>query len=79
MEFKGYEVQDSGITLRFVCFSPGPSLPTDYAVSVTDAELASATTSPLLRALVIGKLQRKILAATVAAKLDPFIGQVVVI
>jgi hypothetical protein len=77
LTFDSFEVQDNGTTLlKFVCTDPGPGEPTDYTVTVTDAELAAATTTPLLRTLIQGKLDRKIRAASgISTRLSPFVGQ----
>lgn len=77
--FTAYEVIDGGITLAFVCLNPGPGEANDYSVLVTDAELAAVTTMQQFVTLVTNKLQRKIRAAGIAAKLDPRIGSSLVI
>ncbi len=78
--FTAYEVTDGGIVLHFVSPDPGAGQPSDWYAGVTDAELAAATTNVLLRQLVLNKLTRKLRAAGgIATRLDPFIGQSVVI
>lgn len=79
LTFKSYVVDDSGVAMTFVNFTPGAGLPTDYTIRVTDSELAAVSTANQLRTLVVGKLQRKIQAAGIASKLDTFIGQTVTI
>lgn len=75
LTFTGYTVLDAGTQLQFVSPDPGPGRPSDYAVLVTDAEMAAVTTAQQLRDLVLAKLQRKLLAALVASRLDGFLGQ----
>ena len=77
--FTSYEVTDGGIRMFFVCTDPGPGQPNDYDIFLTDAELAPITTAPQLNTLVTNKLNRKIRAVNIAPKLDPFIGQTLVI
>lgn len=72
--FLGYDVQDTGIELEFANFTPGPGLPTNYTILITDAEIAGVSTLSQLRTLVIGKLRRKLQAEGIATKLDPLIG-----
>lgn len=79
LEFLRYTIDDAGVTMEFVCYEPGPGRPTNYAITITDSELAATTTTVALRALVKGKLGRKLLAAGVASKLDGFVGQTVTI
>lgn len=79
LTFLRYEVQDDGVVLEFVNFSPGPGKPTNYTIKLTDAELSGVTTLPQLRTLVTAKLQRKIQASGVATKLDGLIGATVTI
>lgn len=79
LTFQSYEVEDTGVAMTFVNFTPGAGLPTDYTIRVTDAELAAVTTAVQLRNLVTTKLQRKLQAAGIASKLDTFIGQSVTI
>lgn len=79
LTFIGYEVTDSGTTLEFVNPNPGAGKPTNYTILLTDAELSSVSTANQLRTLVTGKLQRKLQAANIASKLDPFIGATVTI
>ena len=81
MTFVGWEMVSPdnqpvlGVRLHFTCADPGPEQFSDYYVVVTIAELAAATTTPLLRALIQGKLDDQIRSATFASKLTPFIGQ----
>lgn len=78
--FSRYEVEDGGIRLFFVLPAPGPSMPTDADVLVTDAELAGVSTAVQLRDnLVLPKLRRKLHAENIATKLDPFVGQPVTV
>lgn len=79
MTFLGYDVIDLGISMRFVCLLPGAGQPTDYSIVLTDAELAGVSTQPQLATLVRTKLERKFRATNIASKLDPFIGQSLVI
>ena len=75
LTFTSYEVTDSGISLHFVSPDPGPAKPSDYYVSLTDAEIAGVSTQAQLRTLVTNKLNRKLRALGFTTKLDPFIGQ----
>mgnify|MGYP001612894606 FL=1 len=78
--FTSYAVQDAGVQLHFVSPDPGAGMPSDWYVLVGDAELAGATNNAQLRQLVLDKLNRKLRAAGgIATRLDPFIGQSVVI
>ena len=78
--FTNYEVLDTGVRLYFISPDPGAGQPTDRYAVVTDAELTAATTTILLRQLVLDKLNRKFRAASgIATRLDPFIGQSLII
>jgi hypothetical protein len=77
--FTGYTVEDVGIRLSFVAATPGPGMPTDLEVAITDSELAAVTTQQQLRTLVESELNRKLRATNIASKLDPFIGQTLVV
>ena len=77
--FTAYEVRDDGIRMDFVCLNPGPGQANDYSIVITDAELAAVSTVPQFTTLVTNKLQRKIRASGIAAKLDPRIGAALVI
>lgn len=70
-----YQVEDDGIHVQFHCPDPGAGRESAYVVLVTDTELATVLTQSELRTLIQRKLNRKIKAAGIAAKLDPFIGQ----
>lgn len=73
--FTRYEVTDSGITMIFVCSNPGGGEPSEYPITVTDAELSTVTNVATFRTLVDAKLQRRYRANGIASKLDPLIGQ----
>lgn len=73
--FTGYAMTDDGIRLVFSVDDPGAGRPSEWAVGLTDAELAGVSTMAQFRALVVSKLQRKVQAAGVASKLDPLVGQ----
>lgn len=79
MTFTDYETGDEGITLHFVSPNPGPGQVSDYFILLTDADLATITTQLQLKNLVETKLKRKLRANGIAAKLDPFIGQSLII
>ena len=79
MTFTEYGITDTGIQMNFVCYNPGPGLPTDYTVFLTDAEIAAVSNLAQFKSLVLGKLQRKFRATGIASKLDQYIGQSVVI
>ena len=74
-----YQITDLGLDLRFVCFVPGPGQATDYSIVLTDADLVGVATQAQLRSLVISRLQRKLRATALTAKIDPFVGQTVTI
>ena len=69
LTFDWYVVTDDGVQMGFV----GP-LGT-YTIRVTDAELAAVANLAQFRALVTAKLQRKVQAAGIAARLDRLVGQ----
>jgi ABC-type Zn2+ transport system substrate-binding protein/surface adhesin len=77
--FSSYLVTDNGIVLTFVLTDPGAGESTEMSILLTDNELASVSTTPQLRSLVITKLQRRVRASGIASKLDPLIGQQVTI
>ena len=77
--FRRWQPEDGGYRLTFSCAAPGPGLPTDYEILLTDTDLATVTTALQLRTLAQTALERKVRAATIAAKLDPFIGQTVTV
>ena len=77
--FTGYEVLDVGIRLDFVCADPGPGQVNNYDVVVTDSDMAGITTQQLFVQLVRTKLERKVRAVGIASRLDPMIGQSLVI
>lgn len=75
MIFIDYLVNDDGVVLHFLCPNPGAAQESDYYVLLTDAEIASVSTTPQLATLVKSKLQRKLRATGMATKLDALIGQ----
>lgn len=79
LTFTSYEVVDDGTRLNFVCANPGPGLPSDYVVLLTDAEIAGTTTNAQLKTLVTTKLSRKLRATGLASKLDALLGQAVTV
>jgi hypothetical protein len=76
--FQRYHVDDDGIRLTFLCPDPGPGQESEYVVLLLDTDLAAVSTQIQLRNLVITAVQRRLRAAGIASKLDPFIGQSVV-
>ena len=68
-----------GIKLHFVCLDPGPALPNDYYIVITEAELGAVNNQAQLRTLVQNKLNAQLRFAGIATKLDPFIGQSLVV
>lgn len=70
--FVGYTPVDDGIELRF-CVPPETL--EFVRVLVTDSELSGAANAAAVKALAIAKLQRKVNAANIAAKLDALVGQ----
>lgn len=79
MRFDDYSVDDTGIHFHFTCASPGPGQVSDYYVLLTFAELTGIGNLAALRTFLIARLQRNLRAATVAAQLDPLIGQSLVV
>ncbi len=79
MVFTDYNVEDSGLTLHFVCPNPGGGEPSDYYVTLADTELSTVTNATSFKTLVDTKLKRKYRAANIASKLDSLIGQSTVI
>jgi hypothetical protein len=79
LQFTDYEVTDDGIRLHFVSPDPGAGNNSDYYVTLTDVELAGAQTQAALIALVQGRVNRKLNAAGIAAKLALFVGQSLVL
>lgn len=79
MTFTRYEITDSGVTLTFVATNPGPGQDSEYTVTFTQAELDAISTMQQFATAVTTKLQRKLRGVNIAAKLDPRIGQSVVI
>ena len=74
LTFTSYAIQDTNITLSFVCADPGPGEPSDYEITVTDAELALAIGGVQVRTLITDKLKRKLRAQGLATKLNAAIG-----
>lgn len=79
MTFTAYTVLDDVILMRFVCSNPGGGEPSDYTVTITDAELNGTANVAALKTLVTTKLQRKFRANGLATKLDPLIGNTITI
>lgn len=79
LTFQGYQVTDPGTRLDFLAADPGPGQSAEVSILLTDADLATVTTQVQLRNLVTSRLQRKVRAAGIAAKLDQFIGQSVTV
>lgn len=79
LEFKRWELLDDGLRLHFLCADPGPGEWSDYAVTVTDAELSATANLAQLRTLVTNKLERRYRASAIAARLNPLLGQSVTI
>ena len=79
LTFMDYNVDDVGIHMHFVSPDPGAGQPSDYFILLTDAALAGVTTNANLRNLVETKLKRAFRAQGIATKLDPFLGQSLVI
>lgn len=69
LTFDWYAVVDDGVVLGFVGSNA------TYTIAVTDAELAAVSTVGQFRTLVTAKLQRKVQAAGIAARLDGLVGQ----
>lgn len=79
MVFIDYQIKDNGLELHFVCPDPGSGEVSDYYILATDAEILAVTEISEFRTLVVDKLERKFRAINLASKLDPYIGQGVVI
>ena len=68
----GYTILNDGIELIFKEVD-------DHIIFFTDAELDGLANLQALRTACIAKLQRKIHKTSIAAKLDPLIGQTITI
>lgn len=79
MTFTSYAVQDTGIMFHFVSPNPGPGNESDWYVFASDADLAAVASAADLRTLLQTKLNRKLRAAGIASKLDPFLGQSLIV
>lgn len=82
LTFTSYVVLDDpalAIRFHFVSPDPGPGQPNDYFVTLTQTELDGIATQLQLRNALQGKLERKLRANGIASKLDPLIGQSLVI
>ena len=82
LTFTDYTVIDDpvlAIRFHFVSPDPGPNQPTDYYVNLTQTELDGIATQLQLRNALQAKLERKLRANGIASKLDPLIGQSLVI
>lgn len=77
--FLGFEMEDAGVRLHFLCADPGPEQANDYHIMLTITELAAVTTQIQLRTLVQDRLNLQIRAQGVESKLTPFIGQTLVV
>ena len=70
------------VTMIFTCADPGPGMSATYTVTLTDAELATATTLALLKTLVLTKLSAQFhppLSAAIVTQLTGLIGQTVTV
>lgn len=67
--------EPDGVYLTFTSPDPGPGEESDVVILLTDTDLAAVTTQVQLRDLIQNKLNRRVRAAGIASKLDPFIGQ----
>ena len=82
LTFTSYVVLDDpvlAIRFHFVSPDPGPGQPTDYYVNLTQSELDGISTQLQLRNALIAKFERKLRAQGISSKLDPLIGQSMVI
>ena len=79
MTFTGYCVEDAGVRLNFVAGTRSGGEPSDYSIFATDAELASLTSAADFLTFVTARLNRKVKAVGIAARLDGLIGRKVVI
>jgi hypothetical protein len=71
--FTSFEQVDGGVKLRFVDLAPGPGMPNDEYVVITDDELKTAFTQTDVSALIQTKLNIKVSGAGVSAKLTPLL------
>lgn len=79
LTFKGYDVDDNGVKLHFVCADPGGGEANDYYLSLTFADLSTVTDLASFNTLVTTRLQRNLRLTGVASKLDALIGRSLVI
>ena len=79
LTFLSYEVEDTGIAMKFLDPVPTENKASHYVIRLSFAELDAISTQLQLRNAVIARLQRKVQAVGYASKLDVFIGQSVTI
>lgn len=82
LTFTSYVVLDDpvlSIRFHFVSPDPGPGADSDYYVTLTQTELDGISTQVALRNALTAKLERKLRAIGISSKLDPLIGQSIVI
>lgn len=82
LTFTSYEVIDQpylGIRFHFVSPDPAPLTDSDYYVTLTQSELDGVATQLQLRNLLEAKLRRRLRAEGISTKLDPLLGQSLVI
>ena len=72
--FADYAVNEDDIALRFTVADPALGEPAEYTIRITEAEIASASTGPQLRALLTSKLTRQQQATVTTARLDALLG-----
>lgn len=80
-KFADYGIEDGKVIAHFVCSNPGPAMPSDYYVTITEEELNTVPVSIdsdtlniasiAIESLFIDKLQRKYRAQGVAEILEP--------
>ncbi len=59
MIFVGYDPQDDGVRLHFVCLDPGAGEENDRYVQLTYAELAASHTDADIQTLALAKLMKR--------------------
>lgn len=76
MTFIEYIVNaDYSVTMVFQCLLPGPGMPTEYPITITQAEVTGINSQSQFTSLVRSKLDWQYRHIGVSSKLDGFIGQ----
>jgi hypothetical protein len=79
MTFTAYKLDATGVEMNFVCNNPGEEAFSNWPINITYAELAAVSTQPQMLNLVTTKLNQRYRNVVAMGKLDPLIGQSIVI